>query len=72
MIGPSAGPLRILHLEDSDLDAELIEAECRAAQSDDGYAPALGARPGWRDGVRATFRWAWEGRGPAPIEVAPA
>ena len=27
MIGPSAGPLRILHLEDSDLDAELIEAE---------------------------------------------
>ncbi|CAO4194141.1 response regulator [Methylorubrum extorquens] len=27
MIGPSAEPLRILHLEDSDLDAELIEAE---------------------------------------------
>ncbi|MCH3754013.1 response regulator, partial [Campylobacter coli] len=27
VIGPSAGPLRILHLEDSDLDAELIEAE---------------------------------------------
>uniref|UniRef100_UPI0011AE5A2F hybrid sensor histidine kinase/response regulator n=1 Tax=Methylobacterium sp. B34 TaxID=95563 RepID=UPI0011AE5A2F len=27
MIGPSAGPLRVLHLEDSDLDAELIEAE---------------------------------------------
>nr|WP_137831371.1 response regulator [Methylobacterium sp. L1A1] len=27
MIGPHAGPLRILHLEDSDLDAELIEAE---------------------------------------------
>ena len=27
MIGASAGPLRILHLEDSDLDAELIEAE---------------------------------------------
>ncbi|KAA0121354.1 response regulator [Methylobacterium sp. P1-11] len=27
MIGHSAGPLRILHLEDSDLDAELIEAE---------------------------------------------
>ncbi len=27
MIGRSAGPLRILHLEDSDLDAELIEAE---------------------------------------------
>ena len=27
MIGPAAGPLRILHLEDSDLDAELIEAE---------------------------------------------
>jgi CheY-like chemotaxis protein len=27
VIGHSAGPLRILHLEDSDLDAELIEAE---------------------------------------------
>ncbi|MCJ2085003.1 response regulator [Methylobacterium sp. E-005] len=27
MIEPSADPLRILHLEDSDLDAELIEAE---------------------------------------------
>ncbi|WP_342108090.1 response regulator [Methylobacterium sp. SI9] len=27
MIGAAAGPLRILHLEDSDLDAELIEAE---------------------------------------------
>jgi signal transduction histidine kinase len=27
VIGSSAGPLRILHLEDSDLDAELIEAE---------------------------------------------
>ncbi|MCJ2135985.1 response regulator [Methylobacterium sp. J-026] len=27
MIGSAAGPLRILHLEDSDLDAELIEAE---------------------------------------------
>lgn len=27
MIGAGAGPLRILHLEDSDLDAELIEAE---------------------------------------------
>jgi signal transduction histidine kinase len=27
VIGPAAGPLRILHLEDSDLDAELIEAE---------------------------------------------
>jgi len=27
VIGASAGPLRILHLEDSDLDAELIEAE---------------------------------------------
>lgn len=27
MIDHSAGPLRILHLEDSDLDAELIEAE---------------------------------------------
>ncbi|MFB0488289.1 signal transduction histidine kinase [Methylobacterium sp. OAE515] len=27
MIGAGTGPLRILHLEDSDLDAELIEAE---------------------------------------------
>lgn len=27
MIGRTAGPFRILHLEDSDLDAELIEAE---------------------------------------------
>jgi signal transduction histidine kinase len=27
VIGAGAGPLRILHLEDSDLDAELIEAE---------------------------------------------
>ncbi|WP_132426475.1 hypothetical protein [Pseudonocardia endophytica] len=52
--------------------AELIEAECRAAETDDGYAPAVACRPGWRDGVRATFRWAWEGRGPAPIEIAPA
>jgi hypothetical protein len=47
---------------------ELIEAEWRAAQQEE-FSPNLAARPGWGDGVRATFRWAWGLDGPPPIEV---
>ncbi|TXM72443.1 response regulator [Methylobacterium sp. WL12] len=54
MIGPSAGPLRILHLEDSDLDAELIEAEL-----DDLGHPFVIERVMTRDGFAAT---AWPDR----------
>lgn len=46
---------------------ELIEAEWQAAQTEDRYAPLLAARPGWSEGVRATFRWAWCRDGPPPI-----
>lgn len=46
---------------------DLIEAEWRAAQTDDRFAPVLAARAGWREGVRATFRWAWCGEGPPPV-----
>lgn len=48
---------------------EFIEAEWRAAQTDDRFAPVLAARPGWCEGVRATFRWAWCGEGPPPVAV---
>jgi hypothetical protein len=51
---------------------ELIEAEWRAAQTDDRFAPLLAARPGWPDAVRSTFRWAWTGQGPPPVGVHPA
>ena len=47
--------------------AELIEAECSAAQEEARFVPALAARPGWCDGVRATFRWAWQQDGPPPV-----
>lgn len=50
---------------------DLIEAEWQAARAND-FAPVLAARPGWAEGVRATFRWAWRGDGPPPIELVPA
>lgn len=48
---------------------ELIEAECQAAQRQEHFSPELAARPGWCDGVRATFRWAWRRQGPPPVAV---
>ena len=49
---------------------ELIEAECRAAlQGSEQFSTNVAARPGWREGVQATFRWAWLRQGPSPIEV---
>lgn len=48
----------------------LIEAEAEAAQQQELFAPPLAARPGWCDGVRATFAWAWDGHGGPPIEVS--
>lgn len=47
---------------------ESIEAEWQDAQRPDQYSPDLAARPGWCEGVRATFRWAWCRQGPPPIE----
>lgn len=46
--------------------AALIEAESEAAQQPERFVPALAARPGWCDGVRATFAWAWLRQGPPP------
>ncbi len=51
---------------------QLIEAEWQAAQRQDQFSPTLAARPGWCEGVRATFRWAWSRQGPPPIEVTSA
>ena len=53
---------------------ELIEAECRAAQRQEHFSPELAARPGWCEGVRATFRWAWRRQGPPPfaLQVPPS
>jgi hypothetical protein len=51
---------------------ELIEAEWQAAQRADRYPPEFVARPGWCEGVRATFRWAWCRQGPPPIQVPTA
>jgi len=62
VIGPSAGPLRILHLEDSDLDAELIEAELETlghpfaierVMTRDAFAAA--AMPGRHDLILADY-----------------
>lgn len=47
---------------------ELVEAEWLAAQQD-RFSPDLAARSGWREGVRATLRWAWHREGPPPIDV---
>lgn len=49
---------------------DLIEAESRDARHPERFAPALAARPGWCDGVRATFDWAWTGQGPPPLRVS--
>ncbi|MCJ2126173.1 response regulator [Methylobacterium sp. J-077] len=62
MIGAAAGPLRILHLEDSDLDAELIEAELEKldhpvvierVMTRDAFAAA--AQPGLHDVILADY-----------------
>lgn len=45
--------------------AALIEAEWEAARE-----PGPADRPGWADGVRATFAWAWLRQGPPPIDVS--
>lgn len=47
-----------------------IEAEWQAAQ-DQSFSDEFAGRPGWRDGVLATLRWAWCCQGPPPLE-APA
>jgi predicted amidohydrolase len=50
---------------------ELIEAECVRAEVLAMRRPIpswLQRRPGWIDGVSATLNWAWQRRGPAPIE----
>jgi hypothetical protein len=49
--------------------AESIEAEWQAAQALDQFSADFASRPGWCDGVRATFRWAWCRQGPPPLEV---
>lgn len=46
-----------------------IEAEWQAAQRPDQFPPEIAARPGWCEGVRATFQWAWCRDGPPPVEV---
>lgn len=51
---------------------ELIEAEYQAAQRTDQFSPELVARPGWCEGVRATFRWAWCRQDSPPIELPAA
>lgn len=51
---------------------ELIEAESRAAEVLEMRHPRpkwLQARPGWVEGVVATFAWAWRRTGPSPIQV---
>lgn len=51
---------------------ELIEAECLAAQVLAMTRPVprwLEARPGWVEGIVATFDWAWRRNGVPPIAV---
>lgn len=52
---------------------ELIEAEARAAEVLEMRQPRprwLQARPGWVEGVVATFAWAWRRTAPPPIHVS--
>lgn len=51
---------------------ELIQAEAVAADVLEAKEPRprwLLARPGWSEGIAATFRWAWLRTGPAPVEL---
>lgn len=51
---------------------ELIEQECLEADVLASRIPQpvwLSDRPGWLEGVRATFDWAWRRAGPAPFTV---
>lgn len=52
---------------------ELIEAEYLAAELLDVRQPELlVVRPGWREAIRATLRWAWRRSGPPPLELPTA
>lgn len=52
---------------------ELIEAEYLAAGQLDVRRPDLVAsRPGWREAIRATLRWAWRHEGPPPLALPAA
>ncbi|MDQ3906434.1 MAG: hypothetical protein M3300_13615 [Actinomycetota bacterium] len=51
---------------------DLIEAECRAAEQLAGsrpLPPRLRNRPGWIEGVVATFNWAWRRHGSPPLDT---
>jgi hypothetical protein len=49
---------------------ELIEAEALAADNLALRRPDLVAsRPGWCEGIRRTFAWAWRHEGPPPLPI---
>ncbi len=52
--------------------AELVERESRAAELQLMRRPVpawLEGRPGWAEGVDATFAWLWRRTGPPPVTV---
>jgi hypothetical protein len=52
--------------------AELVEAECLAAELLLTRRPVPGwlqEKPGWAEGVEATFAWMWRRTGPPPVAV---
>jgi len=51
---------------------ELIEVECVAAERLAAGRPrpaTLERRPGWIEGITATFAWAWQHQGAAPLQL---
>jgi hypothetical protein len=52
--------------------AELVEAECRAADLLEMRQPRpewLAGRPGWIEGIVATFNWVWRRTGGPPMDL---
>jgi len=76
VVRPEIGAAYVAHAPVTERTArayeELIEAECLAAEKLDQRRPRpqwLLDEPGWIEGVCATFRWAWRGAGPPPIQL---
>jgi hypothetical protein len=63
---PASGGMRSAH-------EGRVESEARAAEGLAGQQPTLvRLRPGWCDGIRDTFTWAWRRQGPPPVQAASA
>lgn len=76
VIKPATGPHYFAHSPATGRTArayeEMIEAECVAAERLATRRPrpaTLKRRPGWIEGITATFAWAWRHQGAVPLQL---